>query len=130
MNIQLDFESLFKQALTEWPKELDLSELQQAAPELSRYAVKGLGIISDEIEEQYIGQNAEVIMRTLHSAMYAVIHATAKTVLKVELSSIRPEAVRLIFEKKLKAAAAASDLNWSAEDYALVESYFTQNSSS
>ena len=130
MNIQLDFKSLYKQALTDWPEELDLSELQQAAPELSRYTVKGLGILSEEIEEQYIGTKTETIMRTLHYAMYEVIHTTAKTVLKVELSSIRPEAVCLIFEKRLKAAAAASDLNWGPEDYALVESYFTQNSSS
>ena len=48
--------------------------------------------------------------------------------MKLELSLIRPEAVRFVFEKKLKEAATATYLNWRPEDYALAEAYFTHNS--
>lgn len=125
--MQLDFESLFKQALADWPGELDLRALERAAPDLSRYGVKGLGSLSDGIAEKYIGTDTEVITRTLHGAIYSVIYATAKTVLKLELSAIRPEAVRLVFEKQLKETAAATDLNWRPQDFALAEDYFAQN---
>jgi hypothetical protein len=127
--MQLDFENLFKQALTEWPDELDLSVLERSASDLSRYAVKGFGVLSDEIESKYIGTKTEAITRTLHYAISEVIHTAAKTILKVEPSAIRPQAVRLIFEKRLKEAAVASDLNWRSEDYALAEAYFAQNAS-
>jgi hypothetical protein len=125
--MQLDFETLFKQALEDWPEQLDLSVLERPASDLSRYAVKGLGLLSHEIEEKHIGTSAEVITRTLQGALYSVIHATAKTVLKLELSSLRPQAVRLRFERQLKKAAASSSLNWEPEDYALAEAYFAQN---
>jgi hypothetical protein len=128
--MQLDFKNLFEQALAAWPEQFDLSMLERAAPDLNRYAVKGLGRLSDEIGDRYIGTDSEVITRTLQGAIYSVIHATAKTVLKLELLSIRPEAVRLVFEKKLKETAASTDLNWRPEDYALAEAYFVQNSSS
>lgn len=127
--MQLDFDNLFKRALAAWPEVLDLSVLEYANPDLSSYSVRGLGRLSDEIEDKYIGTNTEIITRTLEDAIYIVIHDTAKTVLKLELSSIRPEAVRLVFEKRLKEAAAAKDLNWRPEDYALAEAYFAQNPS-
>lgn len=125
--MQLDFESLFQQALTDWPEELDLSILQYAELNLSGYAVKGLGILAEDIEDTYIGTATEAITRTLHYAIHEVIHATAKTVLKLYLPLIRPEAVRLVFERRLKEAATATDLNWRPEDYALAEAYFSQN---
>jgi hypothetical protein len=125
--MQLDFETLFKQALEDWPEQLDLSVLEYPAPDLGSYMVKGLGRISREIEEKYIGTSAEVIICTMHGALYSVIHAAAKTVLKLELSSLRPQAVRLRFERQLKREAASSDLNWEPEDYALAEAYFAKN---
>jgi hypothetical protein len=127
--MKLDFESLFRQALADWPDELDLTVLQYAEADLSRYAVKGLGILAENIEDTYIGTETEVVTRTLHCAIFEVIHAAAKTMLKLELSLIRSQAVRLVFEKRLKEAAAATDLNWQPEDYALAEAYFAQNSS-
>jgi len=127
--MQLDFENLFAQALTDWPAEIDLSVLERSAPDLSRYAVKGFGALSDEIENKYIGTKAEALIRTLHYAISEVIHAAAKSILKLETSAIRPQAVRLIFEKRLKDAAAASDLNWQPEDHALADAYFAQNAS-
>ena len=127
--MQLDFESLFRQALADWPDALDLSVLQYAESDLSRYAVKGLGILAEEIEDTYIGKDEEAITRTLHYAMHEVIYSTAKTVLKLDMSTIRPQAVRCVFEKRLKEAAAATDLNWRPEDYALAEAYFAQNPS-
>lgn len=127
--MQLEFKTLFEQALVDWPEKLDLSVLERAAPDFSRYAVKGLGRLCDDIKEKYIGTDSEVITRTLQGAIYSVIHATAKTALELKMSSIRPQAVRLLFENKLKETAAATDLNWRSEDYALAEAYFAQNSS-
>lgn len=127
MSIQLDFDDLYKLALTDWPNVIDLTELQQALPDISRYTVKGLGVLSDDIEEKYIGKENEIIWRELNSAIYEIIHATAKTVINVEKTSIRPEAVRLVFERQLKSSAQSTTLNWQPEDYALVKSYFIQN---
>lgn len=127
MITDLNFESLFNQALKNWPDAIDLSALQYAEPDLSNYAVKGLGVLIEDIENTYIGMDAEAITRTLHYALSDVIHAVAKLVLKLELTSIRPESVRLFFERRLMDAAAASDLNWKPEDYALAEAYFAQN---
>jgi hypothetical protein len=127
MSMQLNFEYLFRRVLTDWPDELDLSVLERATPDLGRYAVKGLGTLSDDIEAKYIGKENEIIWRDLHSAMYEVIHAAAKTVLEIKVHSIRPEAVRLVFEKRLNRSAAATTLNWLPEDYALAEAYFAQN---
>lgn len=55
MSIQLTFESLYRQALMDWPEEIDLRTLQYSSSDLSRYTIKGLGTLSDEIEERYIG---------------------------------------------------------------------------
>ena len=127
MSTQLDFTSLFTQALMDWPQELDLSELQHAAPDFSRYTVSGLGNLSAQIEEKYIDVDTEVIFRDLHISIYSVVLAAAKFVLEIKMSSIRPETVRLIFERRLKTAASAPNLNWRSKDYDLVKSYFTQN---
>ena len=126
MNIQLDFESLYAQALVAWPNVLDLRELQHVAPEFSRYTVKGLGMIFDEIEERTIGKENEIIWRNLHYAIYGVIHETAKNVVKLEATSVRLDAVRLGFERRLRKAVSTPDLNWTVEDISLVNRYFTQ----
>lgn len=127
MTIKLDFESLFKQALADWPNVLDLSVLQYAKFDFSQYAVKGLGSLAEEIENGYIGTEGEAVTRTLHYAIHDVIYSVAKTILKLDLSLIRPEVVRLTFENRLREAILVTDLNWRAEDYALAEAYFAQN---
>ncbi|MEB0013529.1 hypothetical protein QN379_05690 [Glaciimonas sp. Gout2] len=88
--MNLDFESLFRQALKNWPNKIDLSTLQYATLDIESYTIKGLGKISNEIKDKCVGTKMEVITRTLQGALYSVIHATAKTVLKLECSSIRP----------------------------------------
>ncbi|CAK0752984.1 Immunity protein 63 domain-containing protein [Gammaproteobacteria bacterium] len=128
MHFQLDFENIIKQALTDWPKELDVSELQHASLNLDRYTVNGLGALSDEIEEKYIGKENEVIHRELHNAIYEVIHEAAKCITNIQASSIRSEAVRLVFERRLRKSASSLGLNWQPEDFTLVRSYFEQNS--
>ncbi|MGZ9712698.1 hypothetical protein ACXX82_18060 [Glaciimonas sp. GNP009] len=45
----------------------------------------------------------------------------------VESKSLRVDAVRLVFERRRKKAAALTTLNWRPEDYALAEAYFAQN---
>ena len=127
MNTQLSFDDLYKRALSDWPKALDLSELQHAELDLSRYTIKGLGGLSDDIEHKAIDTDLEVIFRELHMSIYSVIHSIAKFSREIKTSSIRPKAVQLVFEKCLKASSLRSDLNWNDEDYKLVESYFSQN---
>ena len=124
--MRLNFDGLLIKALKEWPHKFDLSVLQYANPDLSRYTAKGL---SDAIEDRYIGTETEVITRTLHGAIYSVVHTAAKTVVQVELSSLRSEAGRLVFEQYLKKSAVSTTLNWRSEDYKLAEDYFAQNSS-
>jgi hypothetical protein len=129
MKIKLNFEELFRQALSEYPEELDLSELQKNALDFSRYTVKGLYSIFEQAEELYIGSDVEIIMRNLHSSIYEVVLAAAKNITKIKSSSIRREIVKLIFENRLRNTAAATDLIWRPEDYALIESYFIENPS-
>lgn len=126
---QLNFDSLFKQAIVMWPNELDLTQIQYVTPDFLRYIVKGLGAISDDIGEKYINKENEIIWRELHESICEAIHAAAKFSLKIRLSDIRVEAVRFIFEKRLKKSASAQDSYWSQEDFYLVESYFIQNQS-
>lgn len=128
MSMRLDFESLFRQALKDWPEALDLRVLEYTTPDLSRYTVKGLGNLSDEIEESYIGTDVEIIFRDLHISIYTVVREAAKYVLEINMSTIRAEAVRLVFERRIKYAVSATNLNWSQADYDLVESYFAHNS--
>lgn len=123
----MKFINLFRQALLDWPVEIDLTEIQHATPDLGRYIVKGLSDVSDEIEDKYIGSEMEVLLCNLHTAIYTVVLAAAKYVVSVEMSSIRPEAVRLVFERRLQYERSANDLNWQTEDYDLVDLYFAQN---
>ena len=127
MTIQLNFKSLFRQALNNWPEVIDLSTLEYAESDLSRYTVKGLGVLSDEIEDKIIGSDLEVISSALHIAIYTLLLSAAKFVMEVRSSSIRPEMVKLIFEERLKASSLRCDLNWDEEDYEVVKSYFAQN---
>ena len=127
--MQLKFDDLFKRGREDWPAELDLSVLQQIEADLSRYTVKGLGQISDEISERYINDLDEIIMRNLHDAFFEVIHSSAKNILKLDSASIRPEAVRIIFERRLRSAVASKSLGWLPNEISLVESYFSQNNS-
>lgn len=101
MNIQLKFDELFRQALMDWPEALDLSVLEYATEDLSRYCVKGLGAKSEEMEEKYIGTALEVIFCDLHLSIYTVVLAAAKNVMEIQMSLVRPEAVRLVFERRL-----------------------------
>ncbi len=129
MNSQLSFENLYKQALIDWPETLDLSELQYATPDFSRYTVKGLGVLSDDIEHRSIGTELEVIFRVLHTSIYSTVHSIAKFTTEIKVSSIRPRTIQLIVDERLKTSLSRSDLNWKKEDYKLVELYFSQNKS-
>lgn len=125
--MQLDFNYLFKEALKDWPEELDLQVLQYTKPDLQRYTVKNLGQLSDEIESKYVGHKEEILWRDLQISIYSVIHAAAKNILSLNKSSIRAQAVQLVFERRLKEAVAAKAEEWRSEDYVLAEEYFKQN---
>ncbi|EDY87433.1 hypothetical protein GP5015_914 [gamma proteobacterium HTCC5015] len=127
MNMQLDFETLFNQALSDWPEELDLSVLEHADSDFSHYSVKGLGDVFYEIEGKFIDSELEVIFCELHMAIYILLRSTAKFLKGIKRSSIRSKMVKLIFEERLKRSCARSDLNWREADYKLVELYFSKN---
>lgn len=129
MSMSFDFHELFILALAEWPDIIDLAELQQCQPDLGRYSVKGLGLLSDKIKKRYYDREYAIIWIELTSAIYEVIHSTAKTITRVEKNAIRSETVRLIFERRLKKSPEFSYefLGWEPEEVAWVKTYFSQS---
>lgn len=73
----LIFKGLFKKAIEDWPLEVDLSVIKYSDPFSVRYEVIGLGPLSDEIADNYIGTDQEIIMRNLHDAIFIVLHRVA-----------------------------------------------------
>jgi len=116
------FSALFEAAVREWPEIVDLTELQQHQSG-NHYIVCGLDRLVEKIESPYIGSKEEVVLRELHWSIFIVIHGLAKSLLKLNLSSIRAEAVEKIFKQRLRAAIDAKDSRWSKEDYTLALSY-------
>ncbi|HVZ42322.1 MAG TPA: hypothetical protein VHA82_00820 [Ramlibacter sp.] len=124
---QLKFDALFRAALKDWPEALDLTVIETADTELSRYSIRGLGRQAEDIERRYFGKKDEVIRRELHWALYTVIHAAARNITSLRVTAIRAETVRSTFERRLRTAADAKDGEWEAADFALVNRYFEEN---
>ena len=125
--IHLRFETLLRQALTDWPEFLDLSALEIADATLGRYSVKGLVQLAEKIDEKYIGDEWEVILRELHWSIFTIIHDVARSVTSLPLVAIRAEAVRLIFHDRLRRAVESKDAEWKEADYEIVRAYFETN---
>lgn len=122
MEKSFTFESLLKTALDDWPKTLQLDLIHFEAT--NRYSVRHLGEICDSVDEKYIGDNFEILHRTLNSALYIVIHSLAPTLSVLSLEQLKHCAVRQVFEKKLQdELGSATNLNWTSEDIELVKSY-------
>lgn len=121
----LNFRDLLAKAYLDLPEEVDLSSLVQRSG--NRYSVKGLYDLSDDAASQYIGTPEEVILRNLHDAIYAVLHDAAAYITRVRISELRPEAIRLRFERHLHNGIKIPELNYRPEDIELVKKYFHVN---
>lgn len=127
MSRKLSFDCLLESALLDWPRELDFGTLQYSDQESGRYVVGGLGRVADNIEDKYIGRRDEILMRHIHASIYYVAHAVAKYLIKVDVLSIRYDAVRQIFESRLNDELLNTESSWGGEDIALVKAYFADN---
>lgn len=128
--MDLKFDALLTRALQDWPSEIDLSQLEQSASESSRYAIKGLYDKADEIEERYYGTVEEIILRNLHGGIADVLHAVGAYVTRARLADLRPEAIRVKFERHLRGCMEGPDPTFPPEDIRVGKQYFTANQSS
>ena len=69
----------------------------------------------------------EVIMRNLHDAIYEVLHGVAAYTTRVKMSELRPEAIRIRFERRLQKGMEMPEIGYSSEDIELVKKYFSEN---
>lgn len=125
-NMSLEFSNLFSRAISEWPAEIDLRSLSTSKSGSDRYSVDGLYDVADERESRYIGSSEETIMRNLHTALYEVLHGVAAYVIRIKLSDLRAEAVRVRLERRLREYLAAPD-DCSPQDIELGKRYFAEN---
>ncbi|WP_157221517.1 hypothetical protein [Herbaspirillum sp. YR522] len=121
----LKFNDLLVKAFLDWPQEIDLNPLVKGGDE--RYSIKGLGQMSDAISKGYIGTSEEVMLRNLHDAIYEVLHGVAAYTTRIKISELRPEAIRIRFERRLQNALKMPELGYLSEDIKLVKRYFSTN---
>ena len=124
---ELMFEELVSRAISEWPKAINLENLENLVIEKQRYTVKGLANIFDLIEERYIGHKQEVLYINLHSTIYTCLLKSALYIKYLELDQLRISTLRDVFEQRLLKAENKEGLNWSESDYILVRRYFEIN---
>ena len=108
-------------ALSKWPKNLNLVEIRFGKDE--RYSVLGLMDQLENIENSYIGEENEIIWRELHWSIFSVVHSVAKNLLEINMSHIRIELVKNVFERRLQKAIAVKDPAWDAEDFIVARAY-------
>ena len=131
MNInieQLNFNTLLRCALQEWPSKITLNlTLRNVGTVNERYSVNGLGDMEDEVSEKYLNAPDEVLMTNLHSAIFETIHALALFCKQVELKNIRGSEIKQRFERRLMSALNNDHLDWLPEDKLLINKYFSFN---
>lgn len=123
----LNFNDLLNRAFLDWPSKINLSDLVKSGSESTRYSIKGLYEISEDVAARYIGTPEEVILRNLHDAIYEVLHGVSAYVTRIEMSELRREAIRSRFEARLHDGIKIPELNCSPEDIQLIKDYFSEN---
>ncbi|MGV7207046.1 hypothetical protein ACLB1G_04225 [Oxalobacteraceae bacterium A2-2] len=123
MDTVLSFESLYELSIRHWPASIDTSKLLPGGE--GRYAIAGLGVITNGIEARYLGHPLEVLLREMHMAIYELLHKLARDLTEVRPSAIRGTAVKAIFDKRLRDALQTPELGWNHVDVRLVEEYLS-----
>lgn len=121
------FENLLGLAFEDWPVDIDLSDIQYSKDDVSKYSIKGLGVMADIISEKYIGSPEEVLFRNLHQSIYSTLHVIAPNALSIRISCIRPASVKIRFEKHLKTGMHNPEIGYSKDDILICERYFNEN---
>lgn len=151
MKIQTEdlwFDNLFKQALSEWPRfvnlELETQELAEVNPtdkgysllrykslpwdrNLDKYAVKNLYELCEKISEKYYGHPQELLMINLHDKIFNTIWKLAKYVTYLDLEHLRSEIVQQEFEGILNDGMKNKREDWRQEEHQLINHYFNVN---
>jgi hypothetical protein len=125
-HMSFKFEDLLSRALAEWPAEIDVHSLRRSKPESGLYSIRGLYDMADVRESRYIGSPEETIMRNLHTALYEVLHGAAAYVTRIRLSELRPEAVRVRLERRIREYLDAPE-DCRPQDIELGKRYFAEN---
>jgi hypothetical protein len=112
----MDFDTLYAEAIAEWPPRLSL----KTTPAGTGYVVEGLVALSERISVKWKGSPQEVFMFAMHWAIVGAVHEAFGSVSEVEMARLEPPRKR--FENAL---VLVLDNNcWSEDDHQLVRDYF------
>ena len=110
------FDELYQTAISEWPGVLRLP-VRNAG---DRLVVEGLTELHEALSSQWVGHELEVLMRTLHSTICGVVHATFACEPVVVMTELKPP--RDKFEASLRRTLIMP--TWDDVDRRLVRDYF------
>jgi hypothetical protein len=118
------FDNVFLAALAEWPDpiSIDIENFGDAWGE--RYSSSSIYEISQSLQNKSDYLENAAYMSTMHHAIFIVIHKIAPYCSKIEKFSIRREAVKLIFDKRLGIIAKGDGFDWPDEQISLAKDYF------
>ena len=146
----LSFDKLFKQALIEWPKflnlELESEEFEEVIStdkgydlvrykrsswnkKFDAYVVKGLYELCEDISKKYYGHPQELLMVNLHDNIFKIVRNLAKYLTYLELNHLRPEMVQQNFEEILAGGVKNKREDWRKEEIQIINNYFSVNPS-
>ncbi|MBP9829652.1 MAG: hypothetical protein KBD04_06460 [Proteobacteria bacterium] len=124
MKTELLFKNLFAKALEDWFKEINSNTKEVSGLEESN--INDLYNFAEKIENRYINNDNEIIMRSLHSCIYGMLKDTKGKSIKADLKNLNSEMAQKIFEKNIK-EGLEDGLNWSNQTITLIKSYFEAN---
>jgi hypothetical protein len=110
------FDDLYKTAISEWPRVLRLP-VRNAG---DVFVVEGLSDLHEALSSKWIGDEFEVLMRTLHWTICGAVRTTFTRQPVVAIAELQPP--RDKFEASLRRTLTAP--TWEESDHRLVRDYF------
>ena len=117
------FPDLFARAIADWPAAVDVHQITSSATRRDLYVVSGLGQLGDQLAAKYLGKPEEILMVNLHEAVCSTIRSAALFCTEVRPATLRVDAVKEEFKKRLRLTLGTPDLGWSGEDIGLANSF-------
>jgi len=125
--LNMKFEVLLKQALDQWPEEIDVSALTYTNKEKILYSVDGLHEIYEDISSRYTNKAIDFIIVNLHWSILRVVHKAALFVNRVNTRALRVEAIKEQFDSLLNKIRLGGPPEFEDDVVALSKRYFSGN---
>jgi hypothetical protein len=126
-NRNLRFDIMLKQALDQWPEEIDVSVLIYTQKERNLYSVVGLHELQEAITSDYKHSAHDFLMVNLHWSILRVVHKAAQYMDKVNIRNVRKEAIKEQLDSLLDKVRAGTPDEFGDDAIALAKNYFLEN---